>query len=41
MDAVNRKNRKGGGLAIIHKSNIKVKRRRAGATRSFDLLYLS
>ena len=36
MDAVNRKNRKGGGLAIIHKNNIKVKRRRAGATRSFE-----
>ena len=36
MDTVNRKNRKGGGLAIIYKSHIKMKKGRRGATPSFE-----
>ena len=36
MDVVNRKGGKGGGLAIIHKDNIKTKKLKGGAVRSFE-----
>ena len=36
MEVVNRKGRQGGGLAIVYKSNVKVKKGRCGATRSFE-----
>ena len=36
MQTVNRKGRKVGGLAIIYKNNIKVKKVKSGSTRSFE-----
>ena len=36
MDVVNRSERPGGGIAIIHKRNIKVKTSKAGNARSFE-----
>ena len=36
MDTHNRKDRQGGGVAIVHKSHIKVKKGLSGATRSFE-----
>ena len=36
MDTLYRKDRQGGGVAIVHKSHIKVKKGLSGATRSFE-----
>ena len=36
METVNRKSGKGGGLAIVYKTNITIKKLKTGATRSFE-----
>ena len=36
IDTINRQNRRGGGLAIIFRNDIKVKRTKSGAKTSFE-----